>query len=364
MDTLHELIAWLYEGKGKVAIHDATNTTRARRDQIMAVLKKHPNFQVLFLESTCDSPTILEANLKMKLEGPDYKGMDPTLALQDFQERIVNYEKAYEPLGDYEDQQGYSYVTLIDVGKKIVASNLHGYLPSQIVFYLMNTHIGERTIWLTRHGESEANVRQQIGGDPSLTPLGREYAATLADFFTQEYGHVTTPIPVWTSTLIRSRETSSLFPSHLFLKRPTHVLNEIHAGLFNDMTYHAVQLKYPNEFLRREANKLYYRYPGVNGESYLDVITRLKPIIIETERLRNDVILISHQGVTRIMLAYYLGIPLQKVPNLVTPLHTLYALKPHPYGTQLVTFKFNPSTHSLEKMDVNDILPAEFLNQS
>lgn len=38
-----------------------------------------------------------------------------------------------------------------------------------------------RKIWLTRHGESEYNSMEKIGGDSDLTPLGREYAALLAE---------------------------------------------------------------------------------------------------------------------------------------------------------------------------------------
>lgn len=35
------------------------------------------------------------------------------------------------------------------------------------------------------------------------------------------------------------------------------------------MTYDEIQEKYPGEFSARRANKLYYRYPGIGGESYL-----------------------------------------------------------------------------------------------
>lgn len=37
---------------------------------------------------------------------------------------------------------------------------------------------------------------------------------------------------------------------------------------------------YPEEAQKRAEDKLNYRYPGVGGESYLDVIERVRPIII------------------------------------------------------------------------------------
>jgi broad specificity phosphatase PhoE len=34
------------------------------------------------------------------------------------------------------------------------------------------------------------------------------------------------------------------------------------------MSYAEIQRQYPQEFAARQANKLYYRYPGMGGESY------------------------------------------------------------------------------------------------
>lgn len=35
------------------------------------------------------------------------------------------------------------------------------------------------------------------------------------------------------------------------------------------MTYPEIESKFPKEYAARQANKLYYRYPGIGGESYL-----------------------------------------------------------------------------------------------
>lgn len=45
---------------------------------------------------------------------------------------------------------------------------------------------------------------------------------------------------------------------------------------------HYLSGKLPQEYHNREADKLRYRYPGVGGESYLDVIERIRPVIIGT----------------------------------------------------------------------------------
>jgi broad specificity phosphatase PhoE len=55
-------------------------------------------------------------------------------------------------------------------------------------------------------------------------------------------------------------------------------------GSCDGMTYEEIERKFPSEFERRKTDKLAYRYP--RGESYLDVIARLEPMIMEMERHR------------------------------------------------------------------------------
>jgi 6-phosphofructo-2-kinase len=79
--------------------------------------------------------------MRLKLSGPDYKDKDPVVALKDFKTRVENYETAYEPLGEWEEEQDVQYCKLINVGKKVIANNISGYLSGQAVFYLMNFNL-------------------------------------------------------------------------------------------------------------------------------------------------------------------------------------------------------------------------------
>ena len=47
------------------------------------------------------------------------------------------------------------------------------------------------------------------------------------------------------------------------------------------------------QFAQRSTDKLGYRYP--RGESYLDVIQRLDPLIHELERQTDPVVIVGHQ---------------------------------------------------------------------
>lgn len=98
MEVQDRMYSWLQEGEGynkRVAIFDATNTTRARRKALIQRARRE-NVFLLFVESICDDQTVLERNYQLKLQNDDYKGMDPKKALADFIERVNAYEKVYE----------------------------------------------------------------------------------------------------------------------------------------------------------------------------------------------------------------------------------------------------------------------------
>ncbi|KAJ3371940.1 hypothetical protein HDU91_004806 [Kappamyces sp. JEL0680] len=363
-ETLEELISWLHFGGGKVAIHDATNSTLARRKTLRDRVSREKGIKAVFIESICPDPELLEENIKMKLQGPDYKDMDPEVAIKDFKSRIENYEKVYQTISEEEEIQNMSYIKIINVGRKVIAHHITGYVPSQMVFYLMQMNIVKRTIWLTRHGESEYNVLNKIGGNPGLTEKGRRYSHALYDFIANYDAEDSTKnfekkfdsrltlnarkMRVFTSTLKRAIQTAEVFDPEFFEVTSVKFLNEIYSGNFEGMTYEDIQTNYPEEYQARLQNKLMYRYPGAGGESYADVIERLKPIIIELERMRSDAMVISHNVTMRTLLAYSTGVPLADVPKIKVPLHTLYCLEPKAYGAEVSRYAFNETTGEME----------------
>ena len=98
------------------------------------------------------------------------------------------------------------------------------------------------------------------------------------------------------------------------------------------MTYEEIKAVAPKEFERRSANKLTYRYP--RGESYLDVISRLDVIVHELERQRDPVLVVAHQGIIRVLYAYFQGLSREKAPFLKVPLNTVIKLTPQAYGCE------------------------------
>lgn len=70
-----------------------------------------------------------------------------------------------------------------------------------------------------------------------------------------------------------------------------------------------MQERFPQEFAWRDQDKLRYRYPW--GESYIDIMTRLRPALSALEDEHN-VVVVGHQAVLRCMLGYFLDAKLGK----------------------------------------------------
>ncbi|KTW25640.1 hypothetical protein T552_03500 [Pneumocystis carinii B80] len=319
--ALTDMMTWFKEESGIVGILDATNSTRKRRQWIRSVCEEN-NVLCMFVESICNDEKIIINNIMdVKLSSPDYKGQDSEKSALDFLKRIKYYEQAYQPL----DEGDFSYVKLIDVGQKVIINRIQDYLQSKIVYYLMNLHIKPRSIWLSRHGESEFNLHGIIGGDSSLSSRGLQYAEELPNILQKSLGEA--PLIVWTSTLKRTIETAQYLP---YKKLEWKALDELSAGVFDGMSYEEMRVLFPDELNSREDDKFNYRYSG--GESYRDVVTRLEPVIMELERQEN-VLIISHQAILRCIYGYYHDLNQEVFPFVDIPLHTVLKLTQAPYST-------------------------------
>jgi 6-phosphofructo-2-kinase len=384
METLDDLLDYILKGSGSVGIFDATNSTLARRQQIMERIRARAGHElnVLFVESVCRDPNLLESNMRLKLSGPDYADKDPVAALADFKKRVAIYEKNYVPIGDYEEDNNMPYVKMVDVGRKMISHQIKGFLAGQAVYYLLNFNLAPRMIWITRHGESTDNVAGKIGGDSDLSENGRKYAKAMTRFigaqrkewavrqadkianthFPPCAGDHTPPNPhysheleqhnfcVWSSMLKRGVQTGQYFCDEDFEVKQMRMLDELNAGLMEGLTYEEIRTKYADEYVRRRRDKLAYRYPGPGGEGYLDVINRIRPVIVELERMTDHCLLITHRSVARVLLAYFQGLKREDVADLDCPLGMLYQMEPKPYGVEFKAWRYNPETDDFDHL--------------
>jgi len=323
--AVNDMCKWFAEGKGLIAILDATNSTKTRRRWIQERCLKE-NIETLFVESKCDDEDLIMSNiLEVKTTSPDYVGQNPEAAAQDFRNRIRNYQKVYQTID--EDEYDLTYVKLINVGKQVIINQIQDYLQSRVVYYLMNLHIKPRSIWLSRHGESVYNLHGKIGGDADISERGELYARKLPELVKQSAGEGR-KLTVWTSTLKRTIQTARFLQ---FEKLEWKALDELDSGVCDGLTYGEIEERYPEDFKQRDEDKYNYRYLG--GESYRDVVIRLEPIIMELERSEN-ILIVTHQAILRCIYAYFMNVPQERSPWMEVPLHTLIKLTPKAYHTQ------------------------------
>ncbi|CBY32485.1 unnamed protein product [Oikopleura dioica] len=333
--ALKDIQRWFHEDDGQVAIYDATNVERSARKFLWEFAEKH-GFKLFFIESECNDPEVVNNTVReVKLHGPDYISVDKDKAEKDFNERIKKYTQVYQPM-NRDDDSHCSFIKLIDVGKSYIVHNVSGHVQSRMVYFLMNLRVRTRSIYLCRHGESEMNVSGRIGGDSNLSPQGRQFAQNLGDYVEKIRKDVPGRFHVWTSALKRTQETATIADLHY---EPWKALNEIDAGVCEGLTYTEIKEKYPNEYNMRQNNKYYYRYPM--GESYYDLVVRLEPVIMELERSESAFV-VCHQAVVRCLMAYFQNLPVDTLPFLKVPLHTVIKMTQHAHSCEVELIPLGP----------------------
>lgn len=333
--AIRDMMSWFMDENGVVGIFDATNSTRQRREQILRLCREN-GIEPMFLESWCDDQELILQNIAdVKTTSPDYTNRNSELATDDFLKRIAFYEQGYETM-DKDVDNSLTFIKLVNVNSQIILNRIESYLESRIVYYVMNLHIKPRSIWLSRHGESQYNLTGQIGGDADLSKRGMRYAKRLPELVLKSLGEENkhTNLTVWTSTMKRTQQTASFLPYKKKLQWKA--LDELDAGECDGMTYEEIEQKFPEDFKARDDNKYEYRYRG--GESYRDIVIRLEPIIMELERQEN-ILIITHQAVLRCLYAYFMNVPQEESPWMSIPLHTLIKLEPRAYLTLVTSIK-------------------------
>lgn len=344
--ALEDLLTFLKNG-GQCGIFDATNTTRERRDYIMKTCSNYSKDRILFIESICNDESIINKNVKeIKVKSDDYTNTKEDEAAKDFEKRIREYEKVYQPMDEVEDES-LSFIKLIDVRKRIVLNRIQGYLPFRCVSLLMNNNIHPRKIFLSRHGESIYNRSEKLGGDSDLTERGLAYSKVLSEFIAKQ--PESKKMTIWTSTLKRTIRTAQHFDKKKVINFKQ--LDEIDAGLCDGMTYKQIEKEMPNEYKERQKDKFRYRYP--RGESYRDIVTRVEPVILEMEAQTDSVLILTHQAITRVFYAYLLGKKPEQCCNIEVPLHTVIEITPGPYTTTEYRYDLNSQVEEELKKNKN-----------
>ena len=162
-------------------------------------------------------------------------------------------------------------------------------------------------VYLLRHGDSRPDaVRRFIGRtDNPLNETGRAQA----EWWRRELAQI--PFNrIYSSDLKRSVDTARIVGRQFrapFTMLPQ--LREIDLGCWDGMPVSEVRRLFPKEYDRRGANLTGYRPAG--GESFADLSARVLPVFDEViQQSDENLLVVGHAGVNRVILCHLLGMPL------------------------------------------------------
>jgi broad specificity phosphatase PhoE len=173
------------------------------------------------------------------------------------------------------------------------------------------------TLYICRHGETEANVEKRFQGltlDTPLTTEGCEQARTIAAILARQ-----TPDPdqlaYVSSPLQRARRTMEIVRATLGLSVAGYFtddrLVEIDLGAWDGLTDAQARALDPLIYDRRKADKWSIRVPS--GESYADVAIRCESFIAS---LSADTFAVTHGAYTRVLRGLFEELTWQQMSKL------------------------------------------------
>ncbi|MFA5515733.1 MAG: alpha-ribazole phosphatase [Desulfuromonadales bacterium] len=162
-------------------------------------------------------------------------------------------------------------------------------------------------IYLVRHGQVEGHQEKRYNGqtDVALTALGmQQYAALTERLREKRIG------AIYSSDLSRCVIGSRMLAApHRLQPVPCPALRELNMGQWEGTVWRDLKRLYPEQWQARLDDVVHYRAPG--GENLLDVLDRVRPQIrrIVADHQGEDVVVVAHGGVNRLILLDAIGAP-------------------------------------------------------
>ncbi|KAL8700185.1 MAG: hypothetical protein Q9201_005581 [Fulgogasparrea decipioides] len=237
-----------------------------------------------------------------------------------------------------------NYIKMFNAGERITINNCtFGYLSHRIVFYLLNLHIKSRHTYFARAGTSREEDSYKT--DASLSDQGRLYAEKMGRALLQhrdgeKQGLIDRggpdvplkPLKIWTSTRRRTIETADWLYDQGYSVRQRTQLSQLNPGVCEKMSERRIRAEMPEEVAKHEADPYHHRYP--RAESYHDLAVRLEPIILELERQQDDLLIIAHESVLRVLYGYLMACNATDIPSLSFPRNEIIEIIPASYNNE------------------------------
>ncbi|KAL8967740.1 MAG: hypothetical protein Q9197_005262 [Variospora fuerteventurae] len=158
------------------------------------------------------------------------------------------------------------------------------------------------------------------------------------------------PLKVWTSTRRRTVETANWLYDQGYSVRQRTQLSALNPGVCERMSEERIRAAMPDEVAKHEADPYHHRYPRAEAsahrrvfisdladpktQSYHDLAVRLEPIILELERQQEDLLIIAHESVLRVLYGYLMACNATDIPSLSFPRNEIIEIMPASYNNE------------------------------
>jgi broad specificity phosphatase PhoE len=164
---------------------------------------------------------------------------------------------------------------------------------------------------LMRHGEPVPEMNGRCCGnlDVNLSATGREQVRNRVTFL-----RGLAPEMIYTSGCKRAIDSAKAIANEISIGiKSVSALNEIDFGVFEGLSFDDIKMKYPKQYRRWMEHPTDIKFPC--GESFAEMRTRVLGFLNQLARVQvpRNVLVISHAGVNRIILANALGLPWKQI---------------------------------------------------
>ena len=176
-------------------------------------------------------------------------------------------------------------------------------------------------------------------------------------------------LTIWTSTRKRTIETGHFLEEKGYRVRQRSQLSQLNPGVCEKKSERRIRLEYPDEVTKHEADPYHHRYPraevsnslyrcwlrAYSFQSYHDLAVRLEPVILELEREQNDLLIIAHESVLRVLYGYLMACNAVDIPTLQFPRDEIIEIIPASYNNEATRIKVHGLPETLVPSSPEDI---------
>ena len=168
-------------------------------------------------------------------------------------------------------------------------------------------------LYLVRHGELVTSKEWRYVGqsDVELNETGKQQIKKLSNRLSSERIDM-----IFSSNLKRTIKSAEIIGNKLkIINEPIFEFREIGLGVWEGLTQEEIEERFPEDLLKRSVDIKGFRVS--NGESFSDVNNRVIPKIKEIikKNIGKRILIVSHGGVNRIIIADALGLDISNIPR-------------------------------------------------